>query len=144
MRAFIDGENVLLEDIELDDLGWDHFRTRGERMLVIELTAEDRMAVGSELFAIAQEYYAEDRAYFEDEDMKNVSVPDSATIFLQNPASLRSYFEENFWKRAAVMALMKRMDACREAKHPRYWIQDFRGVGLDNNKVALEFGVSAQ
>jgi hypothetical protein len=144
MRAFIDGKKVLLEDIELDDLGWDHSHTQGEKRLVIELTEEDRMAVGSEIFAIVQEYCAEDPTYFEDEYMKDISVPNSETIFLENPASLRSYFEEDFWKREAVIALMKRMDACRESKHPRYWIRDFRGVVLDNNRVTLEFGVSAQ
>ena len=76
--------------------------------------------------------------------MKDISVPNSETIFLEEPASLRSYFEENFWRREAVIALMKRMDACRESKHPRYWIRDFRGVVLDSDKVTLEFGVSTE
>ena len=52
MQAFIDGKKVLLEDIELDDIGWDHSHTQGEKRLVIELTEEDRMAVGSEIFAL--------------------------------------------------------------------------------------------
>ena len=144
MRAFIDGENIRLEEIELDDLGWDHSQTHGEKILAIELTVEDRLALGSEVFAIVQEYCAEDPTYFEDEYMKNVPVPGSETIFLANPAFLDSYFAENFWKREAVMALMTRMDACRESKQPRYWIRDFRGVVLDSNKVTLAFGVFAQ
>ena len=101
MRAFIDGEKVLLEDIELDDLGWDHSLIQGEKLLVIELTEGDRMAVGSEMFAIAQTYCAEDPTYFEDECMKAISVPNSEMIFLENPASLRAYFEEDFWKRGS-------------------------------------------
>ena len=54
MRAFVDGKKVILEDIELDDLGWDHSHTHGEKLLVIELTEGDRLAVGSEMFAIVQ------------------------------------------------------------------------------------------
>ena len=143
MQAFIDGKKVLLEDIELDDIGWDHSRTYGENILSIELTEEDRMALGREIFAIVQQYCAEEPNYFEDEYMKDIPVPNSETIFREKPASLRSYFEEDFWKREAVIALMNRMDACRESKQPRYWIRDFRGMVVDHNKVALELGVSA-
>ncbi len=54
MYATINGKNVPLDEITLDDFGWDKQATQGSQTLRLHLTENDLVKVGTALFASAQ------------------------------------------------------------------------------------------
>ena len=143
MKAEIDGKHIGLEEIELDDLGWDHCDVRGNLTLTLELLDDDLLDIGRSIFELAEEFREEDPGYFHDEDMDNVPVPESDQLFLEKPTVLEKYLEySSFWNRFTILALFDRVDTLRNSKSPNYWIQNFQGLKIGNYGVTLKLGVS--
>jgi hypothetical protein len=143
MYATCNGKNVPLDDITLDDIGWDKQSARSSQTLILHLTESDLVKVGTALFASAQEALDEDPEYFQGEYMNDVPVPKSEHLFLENPMLLTSYLEISFWSRQTVLAILDAMELPESSgpEKARYWIQDFRQVLKDEEGVAVEFGV---
>jgi len=141
--ATINGKNVPLDEITLDDIGWDKQATQGSQTLGLHLTENDLVKVGTALFASAQEALDEDPEYFQGEYMNDVPVPKSEHVFLEEPMLLTSYLENAFWSRQTVLAILdsKELPGSSSPEKATYWIQDFRQVLKNGEGVVVEFGV---
>jgi hypothetical protein len=143
MRAFINDVQIPLEAIELDDMGWDRQGTRRDEELLLEIAPEDLDIIGRYLYSLACEYCSEEPGYFEDEYMRDVPRPPSPGFLAEDPHALLRYFKESFWHREAILAVMQAIDGHRADKAPRYWIQDYRGIVMDDGRLFLRLGVQA-
>jgi hypothetical protein len=141
--ATFNGKKVPLDEITLDDIGWDKQATQDSQTLVLHLTENDLVKVGTALFASAQEALDEDPEYFQGEYMSDVPVPTSEHLFLENPMLLTSYLENAFWSRQTILAILDSMElpGSSSLEKATYWIQGFRQVLKAGEGVAVEFGV---
>lgn len=140
MKAFTGDHAVPLESIELDDIGWDHADTHGEHEMVLLTTSADLQTIGEYMYARMQSCIAEEPDYFDDDDMRDIPLPESPDFLVKAPDLMSRYFEEPFWSRDIILAVMACIDAQRERKSPRHWLQEFRGLQAMNEGLAIRFG----
>jgi len=141
MRFWVDGTEVSLDAVDLDDLGWDHSRSRGDRVIIVELTKEDLADVGSRLHALARELENDEPGYFDDPLMHDVPVPPSTTVFADDPVGLLAYLRDSFWSREAVLAVLRRADACRlRRERPDYLLQHLTDGEAISDGLRLTLG----
>lgn len=141
MKALVDGKQVPLKQINLDDLGWDHRRSHGSVTLILQLTTEDLLAIGKAVYAEAKAAITEDPQYFED-DFAHLPVPASETVFIENPNLLGEYLtERDFWHHITIEKVVDHIEYLSGTKsESRYLIAEFRKVTVENEKVILELG----
>ncbi len=110
MKLHIDQDPVPPGDVGLGIFAWDHGDTPGDVELVVELDADDLLALGRRLKAHADEWVAEEPDYFEGESMEDVPRPLSDDLFVTAPSLLSDYLRYgSFWHGdagAALSALM--------------------------------------
>ncbi len=145
MKASVDGKQVPLEHINLDDLEWDHRRYHGSATLDLQLTADDLLAIGKAIYAEAQAAIAEDSEYFEG-DFAHLPVPASETVFLDNPEMLGVYLTEYaFWNRYTIEKVVHHIKHLSRARREnRYLILEYRGVVVEDGQAILTLGVEPQ
>lgn len=141
MKAFAEERLVPLESIELDDIGWDRADTHGEHEMVLLPTPADLQTMGEHLYSRMQSCIAEEPDYFDDDDMRDIPLPGSPDFLVKGPDLLARYFEEPFWRRDTILAVMACIDAQREHKAPRHWLQEFRGLQRMNEGLAIRLGI---
>jgi hypothetical protein len=141
MKAFTEGRFVPLECIELDDIGWDRADTHGAHEMVLLPTPADLQTLGERLYSRMQSCIAEEPDYFDDDDMRDIPLPQSPDFLVKTPELLTRYFHEPFWRRDAILSVMACIDAQREDKSACYWLQEFRGLQDMNEGVAMRLGI---
>jgi hypothetical protein len=141
MNAFAGEHLVPLESIELDDIGWDRADTHGEHEMVLLPTPADLQSIGEYLYARMQSCIAEEADYFDDDDMRDTPLPGSPDFLVKSPELLTRYFEEPFWRRDIILAVMACIDAQREHKVPRHWLQEFRGLMKMDGRIGIVLGI---
>lgn len=141
MKAFAGEHLVPLESIELDDIGWDRADTHGEHEMVLLPTPADLQTIGEYMYERMQSCIAEEPGYFDDDDMRDIPLPGSPEIFVEAPDLLTRYFDEPFWRRDIILAVMACIDAQREHKSPRHWLQEFRGLQKMKDGLAIRLGI---
>ena len=141
MQAILDdGKLIPLEEITLDDVGWDKLDTFGNRYLTIYLSEPDLLFIGHQLFLYAKECIDDEPDYFEGEYRKDIPVPQTEQLFVEQPMLLVTYLENLFWTRETIVAILDLIGTTSPSK-THYWIQNFRNIDIRNNTIALEFGV---
>lgn len=145
MKALVDGKQVPLEHITLADLEWDHRRYHGTATLILQLTAEDLLAIGKAVYTESKVAIAEDPKYFEDE-FAHLPVPASETVFLDDPSLLGVYLTElAYWDRITIEKVVDRIEYLSNSKREnRYLIVEFRRVTVEERQINLTLGVAPQ
>ena len=142
MRMEFEGSAIPMHLITLDDLGWDHARTRGETEVRVHLSDADLLWLGDHLWRLyTEKYLPEDPEFVEEE---GTSIPVPATLFMENPARLREFLHpRSFWYHDTILAIMKLKDTY-EARSPDYqfMIQDFRELHDEDDGVTLVLGMT--
>lgn len=139
MRAVLNGNSIQLEAIALDDFGWDHADTHGDHVLTLYLTKNELLEVGKALWNYAEECLADEPDFFEGEFRKDIPVPQSETVFVEQPERLGTYLNDSFWSREAIVAVLDAAHAPGTSAQHSFWIQDFKRANLQGDDIGLEF-----
>jgi hypothetical protein len=139
LRATVEGEQIGLGDLTLDDLGWDRADREGSEALELSLDGDELLEVGRILYDYARECVAEESDYFTSQP--EIPVPSSGRLFVEEPARLAEYLRDPFWSREAILAIFTAGGVPRDPA--RYAIRNLRGWARTSYGVSLEFGAAA-
>lgn len=145
MKAFVDGQEVPLQEISMDDQEWDHRRYHGTVALQLHFGEGDLLALGRLTFAEAQEARAEDPYYFEG-NFSHLPVPKSEKVFLEKPELIGVYLTAyDYWSYPTICNIVGLLDSPRGpgTKH-RYIIVEYRGISIENGETILTLGAGPQ
>lgn len=133
MRAFLDRQEIPLEEVELDKERWAQPRTRGNKNLYVELAAEDLVAIGGTIFNVFRGLLAEDENYFDDEMLEDVPKPRDARVFADKPMRLKQFLRPgSFWRDATIKAVLTAMNPWNvRIAAPRCRIEELTDVKVD-------------
>ncbi|MBI4410988.1 MAG: hypothetical protein HY541_00695 [Deltaproteobacteria bacterium] len=151
MKALIEGKPIQPSQLFLDDFGWDHHDVHGDKALDLALDENDLEAISRHIFKFFEECIADDPRFFDEAHMKDVPVPKSGRLFVEQPQLLNDYFTESFWRHEMAVALVDRAakqspeGAGKVQQGPandnqRFLIQDFRELKMDKNRATLRLG----
>jgi len=105
MRALLDGQPIEPRTVSIDDIAFDR-GGNGPRQVALYLDDADLLAVGAALHRYVEDAEAAEPDFFEDELMKDVPVPLSADFLARNPELISIYFDEPFWTREILLAVL--------------------------------------
>jgi hypothetical protein len=144
MRAVLNTQPVALQDVSLDDFGWDSPQTFGPLSLMLTLDITEFGGVGQTIWDYAQTCRTDEPDYFDSAYMQDVPIPTSPRMFVDNPHLIAVYLEDSFWTREMVLALLDVLPRYIPNTRARYLIQDFRRILIDEHTVHIEFGAVHQ
>jgi hypothetical protein len=141
MHATLNGNPTRLEEITLDEFGWEKTGNQGAATLILYLTQTDLLSIGDKVFQYAIECRAEEPGFFQEEGMKDVPVPKSEHVFVEDPSLLAVYLDESFWSRTTLLAILNSMGVVRSPE-PHCWIENFGRYIADGDLPGFVFGAA--
>ncbi len=142
MKAYLNDTELPLNQIGLDELGWDDSHEMGNTVISLELDKDELKVIGESIYDESILAIKEEREYLDEVD--STLIPTNSRIFTESPALLARYMASEVWKRfliEVIMILMKEESGERQSKvGSLYLIRNFISMQPKNKEWILEFG----
>ncbi|HXB12004.1 MAG TPA: hypothetical protein VNZ45_08470 [Bacteroidia bacterium] len=142
MKAYLNDSELPLNQIGLDELGWDDSHEIGNTVISLELDKDELKIIGESVYDESILAIKEEREYLDEVD--STLIPTNSKIFSESPALLARYMASEVWKGfliEVIMILMKGESGEKQSTTGSlYLIRNFVSMQPKNNDWILEFG----
>jgi hypothetical protein len=142
MKAYLNDTELPLNQVGLDEIGWEDSHETGNTVVALELDKDDLKVIGESIYDESILAIKEERDYLDEVDSN--LIPTNSRIFTESPTLLAQYMVSEAWNRFlidVIMILLKEESGERQSKvGSLYLIRNFISMQPKNKEWILEFG----